>query len=169
MKACAECGLVNPDEAITCPGCNGQSWASLAPPIPGAVRLDPVSEPGKPGAFDADDTVVCPACTEPNPSLLTRCRRCRGPLSGGATMLAGYEAGAVQQGVTMTRRHKFIAFGIWILSIPCTVGALLNLALTVLRWDREIGPAMLLVSIILVVITGSVTWFGARHWIFGRT
>lgn len=84
-------------------------------------------------------------------------------------MLAGYEAGAVQQGVTMTRRHKFIAFGIWILSIPCTVGALLNLALTVLRWDREIGPAMLLVSIILVVITGSVTWFGARHWIFGRT
>ncbi len=84
-------------------------------------------------------------------------------------MLAGYEAGAVQQGVTMTRRHKFIAFGIWILSIPCTMAALANLVLTLLRWDPEAGPAMLLASITLLAITGSLTWFGARHWVFGRT
>ncbi len=170
MKACAECGLVNPDEAESCPACDGRSWAPLPPGIPGAAPLAPVSDPIRTSdATDGEDTVICPACTEPNPGWLTRCRRCHGALSGGATVVAGYEAGAVQQGVTMTRGHRFFAFTLWLLSIPCTLLSLVHLFSVMARWDPEAGPIQFVSAVILLGITGTVTWFGGRYWIFRKT
>ena len=142
MKTCNECGLVNPDDAVQCPGCQASSWTPSKGP-------DGASE-GMPAAIAADGEIICPVCLQPNPAQAGTCSRCSRGLSGGANLLPVWEAGTRGGPAPARPLPRWIALML--------VGT--GLGLAGIAWMQQGNPGLAL----LLHWIATILFFAAGGW-----
>ena len=154
MKECADCGLMNPDDAASCPACGASAWKGLA--ATGSAELP-------------DESLVCPVCAAPNDPMSRTCSACRAPLSGGAGFLGTFGVGAVPGAGPRTPRLRWFATAVWASSVICTLFLVFQLAAT-LGQPRYLPDAQgtALVPLILLAISASITVAGIHGRVWKR-
>ena len=154
MKECADCGLMNPDDADACPACGASAWKTAS--AQGNTEL-------------LEDSVVCPVCAAPNAPTFRTCSACRAPLSGGAGFLGAFGVGAIPGATKRTRRLRWFATAVWAGSAICTLLLVFQLAATLGQPSYlPDAPGAAIGPLILLGISASITVAGIHGRVWKR-
>ena len=153
MKECADCGLMNPDDAASCPACGANKWTAVSAGI---------------AAHPSEGSVVCPVCAAPNDPTFRTCSSCRAPLSGGAGFLGTFGVGSVPGAGPRTRRLRWFAIPVWAASAICTGLLIFQLAATLGRPRHFDSPAHAIGPLFVLAISATITIAGIHSRIWRR-